>query len=439
MTISDNDINTALTILEQAHDLDPYSPEYIRLEQGVAHLVKSGKKRRKKIRHQNAIAHDKAAKRSTGLASERFGTSSTLMESQRLRKCYVCSQSFRLSHHYYHTMCQSCGDANWAARCQAADLSGRRALVTGGRIKIGYATALSLLRMGAEVHVTSRFPADARQRYAAENDFDAWAKHLHLYGLDFRLLPDVMQQVEVWREGEPFDILINNAAQTVWHPPEYYLALYAGEEEAKLLPSSSTAVVHKHAPTQQATLILDDTHSSFPMGKLDVQGNPLDLRRNNSWVQELDEIAPLEMVEVQVINSMVPFLLCSRLHPNMKRSPFSDRYIVNVTAVEGSFSKSLKLPRHPHTNMAKAAMNMITRTSAQSYAKDGIYMTSVDPGWMSHEGPAHIVEKAYSTGFHPPLAAEDSAARILDPILRGILQEEFIYGVQLKDFAEVAW
>jgi NAD(P)-dependent dehydrogenase (short-subunit alcohol dehydrogenase family) len=439
MTISDDDINTVLTVLEQARDLDPYSPEYILLEKAVAHLVKSGKKRRKKIRHQKTIVHDKAVKRSTGLADERFGTSSTLLESQRLRKCYVCSQSFNLSHHYYHTMCQSCGDANWAARRQKADLSGRRALVTGGRIKIGYATALSMLRMGADVHVTSRFPADAYQRYAAEDDFDTWAERLHLYGLDFRLLPDVMQQVEAWREGEPFDILINNAAQTVWHPPEYYRALYAGEVKAKQLPLSSTAIVHKYTPTQQAALVLDDNHPLFPAGELDVQGNPLDLRRDNSWVQGLDEIAPLEMVEVQLINSIVPFLLCSRLHPNMKRSPFADRYIVNVTATEGSFSKSLKLPRHPHTNMAKAALNMITRTSAHSYAKDGIYMTSVDPGWMSHEGPAQVVEKAYSTGFHPPLAAEDSAARILDPILRGVIQKVFVYGVQLKDFAEVAW
>ncbi|MFT5684231.1 MAG: NAD(P)-dependent dehydrogenase (short-subunit alcohol dehydrogenase family), partial [Myxococcota bacterium] len=278
-----------------------------------------------------------------------------------------------------------------------------------------------------------RFPADAARRFAAHPDHAEWWDRLHLYGLDFRLLPEVLAQVEVWRAGPPFDILINNAAQTVWHPPAYYHRLLEGEQA----PLSFAAPIRcRLTPSQRRQgLVLSD--ALFPAGE-DIQGNPLDLRRENSWVQKLADIAPIEAIEVQVINAIVPFILCSRLQHSLARSRHPDRYIVNVTALEGMFARSDKLPRHPHTNMAKAGLNMITRTSAASCASEGIYMVSVDPGWMSHEGPAHQVEAAYATGFHPPLDAADSAARVLDPVLRGV-DGAPVFGVLLKDFEVVDW
>lgn len=438
---SDAAIDHALRVLKAARALPLDDPRYIRLERGVAHLVKTGKKRRKKARDRATKAHDRAVLRSTGLGVERFGTApSAARQTKRSRPCYVCHKPYNTPHTYFHAMCHPCGEESLAARANAADLAGRRALVTGGRIKIGHATALSLLRMGAEVHVTSRFPKDALARFAAHADYATWHDRLHLYGLDFRMVPTVLAQIEAWRAGPAFDILINNAAQTVWHPPAYYQALHA-RERAPLALEGQPAASLTRAPVEtkeQAMLALGTPHALFPVGETDIQGNPLDLRRTNSWVQELQDIAPLEMVEVQVINSMVPFLLCSRLEANFRRSRHKDRYMVNVTAVEGAFDRENKQTRHPHTNMAKAAMNMITRTSAGPYATRGIYMTSVDPGWMSHEGPAAQVKRAYDAGFHPPLTAADSAARVLDPILRGIGGKP-VHGVLLKDFRVSPW
>lgn len=53
------------------------------------------------------------------------------------------------------------------------------------------------------------------------------------------------------------------------------------------------------------------------------------------------------------------------------------RFIINVSAMEGKFNRS-KTPNHPQTNMAKAALNMMTRTSAQDYAEDLIFMNCAD-------------------------------------------------------------
>lgn len=434
MSLTDAEIDAALATLEAARSLEPDDPRYVRLERGVSHLVKTAKKKRRKRRARASAAHDRAQMRATALAVERFGPSAHPPRAalKRQRRCYVCKASYRTLHPRYHQLCPTCGERSAAARARTADLRGRVALVTGGRIKIGHATALSLLRMGCEVHVTTRFPRDAARRFAEQPDHADWWPRLHLYGLDFRDLPAVLAQVERWREHLVLDILINNAAQTVWHPPAYYAALRAGEQAPLALPASIRCEAPARAPVGDAL-----TDLLFPPG-VDVQGLPLDLRRTNSWVQDLEEIEPVEMVEVQVVNAIVPFVLCSRLQPALLRSAQADRYIVNVTAVEGAFDREEKQSRHPHTNMAKAGLNMITRTSAAEYAKQGIYMTSVDPGWMSHEGPARMVERAYASGFHPPLDAEDCAARVVDPVLRGVSGRP-VHGVLLKDFEVTPW
>ncbi|MEM6927935.1 MAG: SDR family oxidoreductase, partial [Myxococcota bacterium] len=164
----------------------------------------------------------------------------------------------------------------------------------------------------------------------------------------------------------------------------------------------------------------------------------LDARRTNSWSQTLAEIDPWEMMEVHVVNAMAPFLVCSRLFDNLCRSPHPDRYIVNVTAVEGQFTRETKSVRHPHTNMAKAALNMLTCTSASDYANHGVFMTAVDPGWMSDEGPPEMVEARIARGFRLPLTARDCAARILHPVREGLAGRPRP-GVLLKDFEVVPW
>lgn len=414
--ISDDELATCLAILGRSRALAPDDPRFLALEDAAAHLRKHAKKKRKAARRRATQASDRAARETAALA----GGEGDAPRTRRTRACYVCKQPYRQIHAFYHLLCPACGDASAAMRDQPLDLTGRVALITGARIKIGYATALRCLRAGAEVIATTRFPADAARRYAAEPDAGQWRDRLRIKGLDFRRLPDVVAALDAWRADLALDVLINNAAQTVWRPPAEYAALHAGERQPTALP-----VERWTAPEATPALVAGvDT--------------AIDLRRQHSWVMQLDEVPPVEMVEAQVVNNIVPFLLCSRLKPAFERAAQPDRYIVNVAALEGQFARPSKPARHPHTNMAKAALNMLTRTSAEAYAADGIYMVSVDPGWVSHEGPPGAQATAREKGFFPPLDLTDAAARILDPIARGLAGRP-VYGVLLKDYAEAPW
>ena len=416
MALTDDDIATCLDLLERSRALDPNNPRFLRLERAAAHLRKHAKKKRRLARKQATAVHDRAARQTAELMGGADGPAAT----RRARRCYVCKAPYRQIHAVFHLLCPDCGDASQAMREQPLDLTGRRALITGARVKIGYATALACLRAGAAVIATTRFPADAAARYADEPDFAEWRDRLSIHGLDFRRLPDVLRAVESWRSGPPLDILINNAAQTIWHPPSTYAALYAAETRPAQL------AVERWTPTQPDRALLAGIDTA------------IDLQRQHSWVMALEEVPPVEMVEAQVVNNIVPFLLCSRLKPALEASPHADRYIINVAALEGQFQRAEKPARHPHTNMAKAALNMLTRTSAEAYAADGIYMVSVDPGWVSHEGPPAAQARAAAQGFRPPLDMADAAARLLDPIARGLAGQP-VYGVLLKDFAEAPW
>ena len=375
-------------------------------------------------RRREAAAHDRALRDQVS-AGEGAELRASGAQTRRERACYVCKQPYRQLHDHYRLLCPTCGDASQAMRELPVTLTGRRVLVTGGRVKIGYAVALRCLRAGAEVVVTTRFAADAAARFAAEPDVADWRERLEIHGLDFRRLDDVMRAIAAWRAGPPLDLLINNAAQTVWHAPEHYAALHAGEREASALPVSRWDE-GMGGPAERYAALLAGVDMA------------IDLRREHSWIMRLAEVPPVELVEAQVVNSIVPALLCSQLEPAMLRSRFPDRYIVNVSAIEGQFQRGEKLTRHPHTNMAKAALNMLTRTSAEDYAERGIYMVAVDPGWVSHEGPPSLRAKAEAQGFRPPLDCEDAAARVLDPVARGLAGRP-VYGVLLKDFAEVPW
>jgi len=172
---------------------------------------------------------------------------------------------------------------------------------------------------------------------------------------------------------------------------------------------------------------------------VDAAGLVPDLDPSNSWVRRVEEIDPIELLEVQLCNSIAPFLLVSRLRTALAASPARRKYIVNVSAMEGQFNREYKSPDHPHTNMAKAALNMLTRTSAQEmFASDGILMTSVDTGWITDERPHPQKVRLAEEGFHAPLDLVDGAARVYDPIVRGE-QGEDLFGCFLKDYTHAAW
>src|SRR5262249_5071719 len=156
-----------------------------------------------------------------------------------------------------------------------------------------------------------------------------------------------------------------------------------------------------------------------PAGQVDETGEPLDLRDTNSWSLQLAEVSPQEWLETHLINAFVPFLLTGQLRPLLAGSPHPDRYVVQVSAMEGSFSRHNKTRRHPHTNKAQAGLNIPPLTVEGEYASSGIYMTSVETGWVTDERPHPAKTAQREAGFRPPLDVIDGAARVYDPIVRG--------------------
>jgi NAD(P)-dependent dehydrogenase (short-subunit alcohol dehydrogenase family) len=385
-----------------------------------------------------------------GDASEPVGPELTARLS-RSRRCYVCKRRFEELDAFYDQLCPPCSQQNRAKRALRVDLSGRTALLTGGRIKIGFAAACLLLRAGARVIVTTRFPGDAARRFAAEPDHEGWADRLTIEPLDLRFLRDVERFAdELNGRLDGLDILVHNAAQTIARPDAFYAALQAHEPALLQAPAARSWV----RPGGQALArapggAVDEPDArawlaAIDPGGVDEHGQPIDRRAENSWRKRLGEVDLGELVVCHAVNALAPFVLTGRLRAALVRgarraAARPHAFVVNVSAVEGQFDRFYKSPWHPHTNMAKASLNMMTRTCADDLARDGVLMNSVDTGWITNENPLPIAERMSARGFAPPLDELDGAARVLDPVFTVLSGGVPVWGRFFKDYAEAPW
>ena len=472
------DLELCLHVLAQADQLPTEHPDAVVIRRATARIYKGVKESRRAERRQKVLANDHAitALTATG-APERIddetqglqlvSNASGALAGRLLqpRSCYICKSRYVDVDAFYHQLCPGCATLNRSKRNQRTDLTGRRALLTGGRAKIGMYIALRLLRDGAHTTITTRFPGDAIRRFTAMEDSADWVHRLRIVGIDLRDPAQVVALADSVAAQGPLDILINNAAQTVRRSPGSYGPLV--EAESAPLPDgplpemltfdhlsdahpASLAGTLAATPTARATTPHVLTAMALRAGSatparvragtaLDAGGLVPDLLAVNSWTQNVQEVDALELLEVQLCNSTAPFILISRLRPSMAASSARRTYVVNVSAMEGQFSRNYKGPGHPHTNMAKAALNMLTRTSSQEMLEtDAILMTAVDTGWITDERPHPTKIRLAEEGFHAPLDLVDGAARVYDPIVQGELGRD-IYGCFVKNYEPAEW
>ncbi len=399
--------------------------------------------------------------------------------------CYICKEKFSKEniHKFYGNLCTKCGDHNYSYRTLKLDLSGRIAIVTGGRVKIGYFISIKLLSYGCKVIITTRFPKDSLFKFQQDPEYEKWKDNLIIYPIDFRIFESTIKFINYMKENfTHIDILINNAAQTLRRSSAYYKYLLPVEIKEIDEKNSKKIIKNDYISIQNSNqkkidnkeellnsiLSLENKKSLYnkeilPLSVFASQikimeekyqpsvtmmgsdGQPYDFTGGkNSWNFEFDEIPFQEFTEVQIINAWTPYYLCSKLKPLIEKSPFPDKYIVNVTAAEGIFNH-YKRTTHVHTNMAKAALNMFTRTCGKYLKNIGIYMTCVDTGWVSYMDEINkLIDENEKENFgneftNVPLDELDGAMRVLQPIIEGIKNKNYLYGILLKDYAVSVW
>mmetsp|Transcript_88420 Transcript_88420/g.253267 ORF Transcript_88420/g.253267 Transcript_88420/m.253267 type:complete len:577 (+) Transcript_88420:97-1827(+) len=387
--------------------------------------------------------------------------------------CNMCRGEYTEQHHFYHQLCPGCAELNWQKRGQSADMSGMVCVVTGGRVRIGFAIVLKLLRAGAFVLTTTRYPNDCIQRYTREKDYEIWRHRLEVCGpvelCDLRLVEAFCD--ELLLRFPRIHVLINNAAQTLSRPMGWQerMAQLEAEAAAALPPRAKALLrplVHigevntrtQGLPPPMPKLSVQDGTAKedarwneaveqlkdFPEGLVDESRQPLDLSASNSWSRRVGDVSTIELLQTLAANTAAPFIMLSRLAsvlaPQGDEDPFG--HVINVSALEGKFSVRNKSSSHPHTNMAKAALNMLTHTSAKDMFQRRILMNCVDTGWVTDMAPGGVgaVAAAKATWVAPPLDEEDGAARVLDPVFSHLRDQAWLVrGKFFKNYFVCQW
>lgn len=485
--VREEDLTQVLAVLKAVQHLPPDHQDAVTIRRATAKIYKQYKINRRVAARDAIAAADKAVLHTTatgspqriddetaGLELVSKSAGATAGEYIKPRPCYICKQDYTVVDAFYHQLCPTCAAVNHEQRTARTDLTGRRALLTGGRAKIGMYIALKLLRDGAHLTITTRFPNDAARRFVGCDDSDQWLHRLRIIGIDLRDPAQVTSLAEAVSAAGPLDIMINNAAQTVRRTAEAYAPLLAAEKDP--LPSGplpdiltfdrvsaahpaalAGSLKHRTAPHEVTSALSQAGVDADELTRLAMVAGSASLRKHrdgsavdagglipdrgdsNSWTQVMGQIDPLELLEVQLCNSVAPFILLTMLRPALAASTARRKYVVNVSAMEGIFGRGYKGPGHPHTNMAKAALNMMVRTSSgELFTNDHILMTAVDTGWITDERPHDTKVRLAEEGFHAPLDLVDGAARVYNPIVQGELGND-LYGVFLKDYQKHRW
>ena len=484
------ELATALKVLSVVHTLDSEDERHVAVRRATSNMFKAAKRHRKSQKRAEISAADRALIERTATGSPQRLDDETLGldlstptqgdsagEFRKPRGCYICKQRYTTVDAFHHYLCPDCAATGRERRDARADLSGKRALLTGGRAKIGMHIALRLLRDGAHTTITTRFPKDAARRFAALDDSADWLHRLRIVGIDLRDPAQVISLADRVAAEGPLDILINNAAQTVRRTANSYQHLIESEQQPlagelafgqggpELWGEANPPAEHPRALAsafrlEDSALLAPSTVGGYDAQQLadlamtagsasleriaagtaiDAGGLVPDVVTENSWTQILGDVDALEMLEVQLCNVTAPFLLASRLRPALAASEARRKYIVNVSAMEGQFSRRYKGAGHPHTNMAKASLNMLTRTSSEEMlATDRILMSAVDTGWITDERPHDSKVRMVAEGWHAPLDLIDGAARVYQPIVDGERGID-LYGCFLKDYEPSPW
>ncbi|KAH0787655.1 putative oxidoreductase [Histomonas meleagridis] len=317
-----------------------------------------------------------------------YTTKSIHRSGNRYFRCYGCGTFARTPHPVYPFSCIRCGELFKENRMYSCPLPNQVSVVIGCRTKLGHQVTLKLLRAGSIVIGTSRYPQQTYELFKGYEDSQEWLHRLEIYDkgldLDNSNLKSLFEEFKRFIENKHESVtnVIFCAAQTI-----------RVREKQRDEVKSSTQETNRYGDAKFVK-------SEF----------------TNTWCMNIYDICQEEMEELMRINAIAPALFFQTMIPLMKKSKTAP-YFITVHAREGNFSIS-KNDKHIHTNMAKAALHMLTRClpEAKLMTDNGIPFSihGCDPGWIS-------VDEYYEKNrpwIVPPIDEVDGAARILYPIFR---------------------